>query len=234
MSEPLVRVDKLRLSRGSFTLDVPSWEVRPGTVVGVVGPNGAGKTTLLRLLPGLDPCPRGSLRVFGLDPVDQGAAVRLDLGYMWDDQPVFRLPVGKLMRMLSGYWPSWDEALVEQLLRRFELDPDKGVWELSKGQGTRLRLVCAMAFRPRLLVLDEPATGLDVRGRHQLLESVLDIVRDEARSVVVSSHQLADVHRISDELLVLHQGQVVQQGPTHTLVGEDQSLEEALVDWGAA
>jgi ABC-2 type transport system ATP-binding protein len=234
MSEPLVSVQSLRLQRGEFTLDVPDWQVRPGSVVGLVGPNGPGKTTLLRLLPGLDPCPRGSVRVFGLDPVDEGPRVRLQLGFMADDQPVFRLRIGKLLETLSGYWPSWDERRVEELLERFELNPGKGVWELSKGEATRIRLVCAMAFRPRLLVLDEPATGLDVRGRRQLLEAVLDIVRDEGRSVIISSHQLVDLQRIADELLVLDKGQVVQQGPTDELVGDARSLEEALIAWGAA
>jgi ABC-2 type transport system ATP-binding protein len=83
-------------------------------------------------------------------------------------------------------------------------------------------------------VLDEPATGLDVAGRRALLESVLEVVRDPHRSVVVSSHMLADVQRIADRLLVLDRGRVVQEGSTAHLVGEQRTLEEALIDWGAA
>jgi ABC-2 type transport system ATP-binding protein len=91
-----------------------------------------------------------------------------------------------------------------------------------------------MAFRPRLLVLDEPATGLDVAGRRSLLESVLEAVRDPERSVIVSSHMLADVERIADRLLVLEEGRVVKDGRTDDMVGEHRTLEEAMVDWGAA
>ena len=90
-----------------------------------------------------------------------------------------------------------------------------------------------MAFRPQVLVLDEPATGLDVGGRRALLESVLEVVRDPARSVIVSSHMLADVQRIADRLLVITGGQVVKDGRTDELVGEGRTLEEALEDWGA-
>ncbi len=91
-----------------------------------------------------------------------------------------------------------------------------------------------MAFRPRVLLLDEPAAGLDLAGRRTLLDSVLEVVRDPERSVVISSHLLADVERISDRLLVLDRGRVVREGSTDDLVGEDRTLEEALLEWGAA
>jgi ABC-type multidrug transport system ATPase subunit len=83
-------------------------------------------------------------------------------------------------------------------------------------------------------VLDEPAAGLDLSGRRQLLESVLEVVRDPERSVLVSSHALADVQRVADRLLVLNGGRVVQEGETAALVGEDRTLEEAVEAWGAA
>ncbi|MEM6925942.1 MAG: hypothetical protein AAF602_03350 [Myxococcota bacterium] len=90
-----------------------------------------------------------------------------------------------------------------------------------------------MAHRPRLLLLDEPATGLDVAGRRALLQSVLEVVRDPACSVVVSSHQLVDLERVVDHLLVLHEGTVMKQGPIDRLVGDARSLEEAMIAWGA-
>jgi len=92
-----------------------------------------------------------------------------------------------------------------------------------------------MAFRPQLLVLDEPAAGLDLGGRLRLLETVLKVAGDPQRSVIISSHQLSDVERIADRLLVLNQGEVVQEGPTDKLLeSRGQTLEEALVAWGAA
>jgi ABC-type multidrug transport system ATPase subunit len=230
----LVRVDGLLVFRGSFRLDVPSWSVAPGEVVGVVGPNGAGKTTLLEALAGLRAVDRGSVRVFGLDPWRDPVAVRSALGFMSDDMAVFDLRVGRLLRMVSGYYPTWDPELASSFLERFSLDPRQKVANLSRGQGTRLRLVLAMAFRPRLLVLDEPAGGLDLLGRRRLLESVLEVVRDPDRGVVVSSHVLGDVERVADRLLVLDRGSVVREGPTSELVGEGRTLEEALVEWGAA
>ena len=233
-SGELVAVQTLEVRRNSFTLRIPTWSVAAGEVAGVVGPNGAGKTTLLETISGLRKASSGSVEVFGLDPWRRPAEVRSSLGFMSDDMPVFDKKIGALMRMLSGYYRSWDSELVESLLERFKLDPRDKSFKLSKGQGTRLRLITAMAFRPRLLVLDEPATGLDVAGRRSLLESVLEVVRDPERSVIVSSHMLADVERIADRLLVLEEGRVVKDGRTDDMVGEHRTLEEAMVDWGAA
>ena len=235
MPDPtLIEIDALTVRRGRFLLEIPRWCLEPGQVIGLVGPNGAGKTTLLEALAGLRPVTSGSARVFGKDPWRDPAGVRSSLGFMSDDMAVFDLRIGPLLKLLSGYYESWDEALVDQLLERFKLDVGQKTTKLSKGQGTRLRLVTALAFRPRVLLLDEPATGLDLAGRRSLLESVLEVVRDPQRSVVVSSHQLLDVQRIADRLLVINDGKVVTEGPTDRLVGEDRTLEEAMESWGAA
>ena len=231
---PLIELAGLEVKRGSFTLEIADWHVEPGQVIGLVGPNGAGKTTLLETLAGLRRKEAGSLNVLGADPWADPVTVRSSLGFMSDDMPVFHMRIGPLMRMLSGYYSTWDAALVEELLDRFKLDPRQKTSSLSRGQGTRLRLVTAMAFRPRLLLLDEPAAGLDLAGRHTLLKSVLEVVRDPERSVIISTHLLQDVERITDRLLVIEGGKVVQDGATDVLVGHERTLEEALMAWGAA
>ena len=230
----LVTVEALAVRRGRFNLEVPRWTIAPGQVVGVVGPNGAGKTTLLESLAGLRPVGSGAVRVFGLDPWDRPVEVRSALGFMSDDLPVFPMHIGRLLRFVSGYYPTWDPMLAMELLVRFHLDPRDKTHQLSRGQGTRLRLVLAMAFRPRVLVLDEPAGGLDLAGRRALLDIVLEIVGDPERSVIISSHQLSDVERIADRLLVLRRGSVIREGPTAELIGEGRTIEEALLDWEAA
>jgi ABC-2 type transport system ATP-binding protein len=230
----LVQLSGLVARRGTFRLEVPSWSVAAGQIVGVVGPNGAGKTTLLEAIAGLRPIDGGSLRVFGLDPFARPVEVRSALGFMSDDMPVLELRVDRLLRMVSGYYPTWDGELARELVERFGIDTRKKAGDLSRGQGTRLRVVLAMAFRPRLLVLDEPAASLDLGGRRRLLESVLEVARDPERSVIVSSHLLHDVERIADRLLVLGDGRLIQEGETASLVGDDRTLEEAVEAWGVA
>lgn len=229
--EPLVRVRHLDVRRGGFLLRVPHWDVPPGIVAGLVGPNGAGKTTLLETLAGFEAKNAGRLEVFGLDPWKHPVSVRTRLGFMSDDMPVFALRVDRLIRFVAGHYRSWDEQLAGELIDRFRIDTRKKAQNLSRGEGTRLRLLLAMGFRPRLLLLDEPALGLDLAGRRALLETVLELVADPSCSVVISSHQLHDVERIADRLLVLDGGIVTAEGETTELVGDHQTLEEALTSW---
>lgn len=234
MPDALVQLNDVRCTRGSFELHIPEWTVRPGEVVGLVGPNGVGKTTLLRLLAGIDPADSGQISVLGMDPISNFVDVRSRCAFMSDEQPVFTMRIAKLLRFVSGYYPTWDAVHAEELLARFELDPTANTGTLSRGQGTRLRLLIAMAFRPDLLILDEPGTGLDLAGRRELLKSVIEVAGAGDRSVIISSHQLGDIERICDRLLVLNDGQVLRDGTAEELIEDGQSLEDAMFGWGAA
>lgn len=234
MDDPVVVLEGVQLRQGTFLLDIPHWQVTRGGVVGLLGANGAGKSTLLRLLPAIEVPDAGRVRVFGRDPWAHPVEVRSRLGYMTDDLPLFNMRVGPMLRQLSGFYPTWDRALVEELVGRFDLDLGARVQELSKGEGTRLRLVLAAAFRPELLVLDEPATGLDIAGRRAMLATVLEVTQDPRRTVILSSHDLVDVERVVDRLVLLEEGRIVAEGAVGSLVAGHPTLEEALVARGWA
>jgi ABC-2 type transport system ATP-binding protein len=227
-----VHVRNLRCSRGRFTLDVPEWRVEPGTIVGLVGRNGAGKTTLLSLLAGQLAPTSGEIRIFGIDPIDDPVGVRRRAALMTDDMAIFAMGVGEHLRALAPFWPTWDPQHAEALAARFELDLHKRTTELSKGEHTRFRLVAALAWHPELLMLDEPATGLDVPSRRRMLAEVIDVVRDPARAVVISSHQASDLERICDRIVLIDEGRIVQDGSPADVVGDGRTLEELLAGAG--
>lgn len=224
---PFVIAD-LVARRGDFTLDVPALSAGVGTVIGLVGRNGAGKSTLLQVLAGLHRCDRGTVRVFGLDPWKDGDRVRLRTGWMSDDMPIWALRIDELLRALRGFYPTWDDALVSSLLDRLELDPRRRVQTLSKGEHTRIRLLITLAFKPDLVLLDEPATGLDVPARRALLELILGVVRDGTRTVVISSHQVDDIERIADRVLLIERGRITADGTASEVAGSSPNLEERL------
>lgn len=191
------------------TLTVPR-----GGVFGLVGENGAGKSTLIKHLLGLWRAERGSVRVFGLDPVAAPTTVLGRIGYVSEhpDLPGW-MRVGELLRYTAAFYPRWDAAYADRLRQQFGLDPGARVGKLSKGQHARLGLIAAEAHRPELLILDEPSSGLDPMVRRDILEAIIRTVTDEGRTVFFSSHLLDEVERVSDHLAMLHQGAVRFSAP---------------------
>ncbi len=220
MSDPLdsdsvVCVDHLTRRFGkTIALDDLSLRVPRGTVFGIVGANGAGKTTLLRHLLGLLRPQTGTVRIFGRDPIADPVGVLGRIGYLGEenDLPPW-MRVRELLHFVRAFYPSWDDAFAEELRRSFALDPAAIVGELSRGQKARAGLLVALAYRPELLILDEPSTGLDPLARRDILAAVLKTVAQEGGTVLFSSHLLDEVERVSDHVALLNHGRVMVQGP---------------------
>jgi ABC-2 type transport system ATP-binding protein len=186
-----------------------SLTVGPGCVFGLVGENGAGKSTLIKHLLGFWRAQTGSVRLFGLDPVADPVAVLGRIGYLSEepDLPGW-MRVEELLRYTQAFYPRWDPAYAERLREQFELDPGARIKTLSKGQRARLGLIAAEAHRPDLLILDEPSSGLDPIVRRDILEAIIRTVTDQGRTVIFSSHLLDEVERVSDQLAMLHHGEL--------------------------
>jgi len=184
--------------------------VPPRGVIGVVGENGAGKTTLIKHLLGLLRAQEGTVRVFGLDPVASPEKVLSRIGYLSEepDLPAW-MTIRELMRYTRAFYPRWDDAYADELLRAFELDPGRKIKQLSRGQRARTGLVAAQAHRPDLLLLDEPSSGLDPIVRRDILAAILRSVGEEGRAVVFSSHLLNEVEAVCDRVVMISRGRVV-------------------------
>jgi ABC-2 type transport system ATP-binding protein len=194
-------------------LDNISLTVSRGVVFGLVGANGAGKTTLIRHVLGLLKAQQGSVRVFGLDPVKEPVGVLSRIGYLSEegDLPGW-MRVDELMRYMRAFYPTWDEDYAQDLRRQFALDPAAKVKTLSKGQKARAGLLVALAYRPALLLLDEPSSGLDPIVRRDILGAIVRTIADEGRTVLFSSHLLDEVERISDRVAMLKGGRILFTG----------------------
>lgn len=209
-------IEIMGLSRrfGSKTaLNDVSLYVPRGCVFGLVGENGAGKTTLIKHILGLLKPSAGSVRVFGRDPANDPAGVLGRIGYLSEhrDLPNW-MRVDELLRYTAAFYPRWDENYAEQLREQFGLDPAAKVKTLSQGQLAKAALLLALAFRPELLLLDEPSTGLDPIVRRDILEAIIRTVADEGRTVLFSSHLLDEIERVSDQLAMIRNGKVILCG----------------------
>src|SRR3954463_4118231 len=181
-----------------------------GIVFGLVGANGAGKTTLIRHVLGLLKAQTGSVRVFGLDPVKEPVNVLSRIGYLSEegDLPGW-MRVDELMRYMRAFYPTWDEDYAQDLRRQFALDPSAKVKTLSKGQKARAGLLVALAYRPELLLLDEPSSGLDPIVRRDILGAIVRTIAEEGRTVLFSSHLLDEVERVADQVTIIHRGRLI-------------------------
>lgn len=190
-------------------VDGVDFTVARGEVLGFLGPNGSGKTTTIRMMLGLIRPTAGSLDVLGADPWSDGAAWRAGLGYVPGDLNLYPRMTGRAMvRFAARVRGMHDTGDAEQLARRLELDLDRTVKVLSRGNRQKLGLVLALMHRPDLLVLDEPTSGLDPLMQQVFQEIVREAVAD-GRSVFLSSHVLSEVQRVADRVAVIREGRLM-------------------------
>src|SRR5712692_1881730 len=203
-----------RFKLGPLDLTVP-----PGAIYGLIGPNGAGKTTTLDLILGLGRENAGSIEVLGLDHRRDEVAMKQQVGYASPDvQYQAWGKVSKLIRFVRGFYPSWDDAYCGKLLATLQVGADEKIAALSFGARIKLGLVLALAWHPKLLILDEPTIGLDAVSKQQAFSELLAAVQDEERTVLISSHSLSDLERFADHVGMIKDGKMVLEGRTDEVV----------------
>jgi len=237
LNEPVIEIAQLTRHFGATdALAQVTLTFRRGGVYGLVGANGAGKTTLIRHVLGLLKAERGSVRVFDLDPVADPVGVLSRIGYLSEenDLPGW-MRVDELMRYSRAFHPGWDDAYAEELRNAFALDPAAKIKTLSKGQKARAGLVVALAYRPELLVLDEPSSGLDPIVRRDILGAVIRTIADEGRTVLFSSHLLDEVEEVADHVTMIQRGKILMSAPLVEIkaLHGGRSLDEIFVSKSA-
>ncbi len=193
-----------------FSLDNINLELPTGSIMGFIGPNSAGKSTTIRILMGLVHQDHGSVRVLGHPMPAEQAAAKLDIGFVSEDMRLYgAATLAWHMEFIRSIYPRWDQRYADSLLQRFDLKPQQKIKGLSHGQRVKAALLLALARRPRLLVLDEPTTGLDPVARHEVLGELTAVLADEDRTILFSSHNTLDVEQISDQITFIDRGRII-------------------------
>jgi ABC-2 type transport system ATP-binding protein len=165
-----------------------------------------------------------------MDPREHPIEIKRRVGYVSEDQilPPF-LKVSEIIDLHRGLFPTWDDAMAVELAGRFDLSPRDKIGKLSKGQARQVALLCAVSHRPELLLLDEPAGGLDPAARREFLETSIQLLNEAGSTILFSSHHMTDVERMADRIVMIHDGLVLIDNELDQL-REDFSL--ALVPHG--
>ena len=209
----------------SWALRECTLEIPTGSVAALVGPNGAGKTTLLQLAVGLSEPTSGEVRVFGQSPRRDARAVLPRVGFLAQDHPLYKgFTIAETLKLGRRLNPTWDDELAVRRIETLGLPLGKKVGKLSGGQQAQIALTLALAKRPELLLLDEPVASLDPLARREFLQSVMEVVAETGMTVILSSHIIADLERVCDQLVILSNAEVQLSGPIDDLVTSHRLL----------
>jgi len=193
-----------QLAVDRFDMRVPS-----GSIYGLLGRNGAGKTTTIKMLLGLLPITSGSATVLHHDSQRESMKIKAEVGYVPEIQKMYDwMTIAEIVDFTSVFYPTWNKDEAERLLNQFRLDRNKKIGELSRGMTAQVSLVLALAYEPKLLILDDPTSGLDPIVRKDFLSSISELAQKEGRTIFFSSHILGDIERICDWVGIVSHGRM--------------------------
>jgi ABC-2 type transport system ATP-binding protein len=231
MSHIVEAIDLTRRFRRTDAVDGLQLQVPAGSIFALVGPNGAGKTTTIKLLMNLMRPTRGRSYVLGTDSRALGPAQFERIGYVSENQ---RLPgwmsPDQLLTYVRPFYPTWDEQLCQKLRRELGLTATTALRTLSRGTRVKAALLSSLAYRPELVVLDEPFTGLDPLVRDQLIRALLELTGERPLSVLVSSHDIEEVERLADWIGYIDAGRLMFSEPVTSLLKRFRLVEVVASD----
>ena len=210
-SSPIIQINGLSKKFGKTNaLDNVNLEVHQGKIIGLLGANGSGKSTLIRHIIGYYLPTIGRCTTFGVEADKLTAAELGRIGYVHQEGDLLDwMKVKQMIKYVAAYYPGWNHDLTEQYVKDFDLPMDKAIGTLSPGVRQKLAILLAIGFEPELLILDEPASGLDPIARGDFLDLLLKIIQDQNRTIIISSHILSDIEKVIDHTIVMDKGKII-------------------------
>ena len=196
-----------------FRLNDVSFELQKGYIMGFIGMNGAGKTTTLKSILNMIQLESGDIKVFGKDFATNELELKQDIGYAFGGVNFYtKKKVKQVTDTVKRFYMNWDQQTYEMYLKRFQLDPEKKLSELSEGMKIKYNITLALSHNAKLFILDEPTSGLDPVARDNLLELFQELVEDGERSILFSTHITTDLEKCADYITYINNGQIISTG----------------------
>lgn len=218
--------DLTKRYRRTLAVDELDLRVAAGGCFALLGPNGAGKTTTIQMLMNLIRPTSGMATVLGRDSRKLGVQDFKQIGYVSENQRQLDwMTVGQLLKYCAPMYPTWDADFAARLLKQFELPAEQKIGKMSRGMKMKAALIASIAYRPKLLVLDEPFSGLDPLVRDEFIEGVLEVTGEEGWTILVSSHDIDEIERLTDQVGILNAGKLAVSESVDSLLGRFRRVE---------
>ncbi len=211
--ENAIEIKDLTKVYDGFTLDHIGFDVPKGSIMGFIGQNGAGKTTTIKLLLNILKRDSGSIKMLGLDNIENESEIKSQISAVFDEIPFHDdLNAKQIGIILSDIFESWNKDAYSDFLDRFSLPHRKKIAALSKGMKMKLQIAAALSHGSKLLIMDEATTGLDPVVRNEILDIFLEYLQDENNSILMSSHITTDLEKIADSVTFIDKGKILLSG----------------------
>lgn len=209
----VIEVKNIVKDYGDFKLDNVSFDVPIGSVCGFIGQNGAGKTTTIKAILDIIKVDSGEVFVFGKDVSRDGAAIREDIGVVFDEMGFHEFMTGKDINiMMKNIYKNWNEEVFFDYLKKFSLPSRKPCGNFSRGMRMKLQIAVALSHNAKLLIMDEPTSGLDPIVRNEMIQIFREYVVEEDHTMLLSSHITSDLEKLADEVVFINKGKIFLSG----------------------
>ncbi len=205
-----LEITNLSKDYGDFRLDNVSFTLPTGFIMGLIGPNGAGKTTIIKIIMNLVRKQGGEIKIFGQDHRKCEVEVKKRIGFVYDTPNYYEhLNLKQLKNVFSPFYENWDDAVFNDLVSRFELPLNKSIKKFSKGMSMKASIAIALSHNADFLIMDEPTSGLDPVVRREFLDLLRELMQDENKSILFSSHVTTDIEQAADYITYVNKGKIV-------------------------
>ncbi|MFC1554219.1 ABC transporter ATP-binding protein [candidate division KSB1 bacterium] len=206
----ILEIENLRKEYDDFALNDVSFSLPEGFIMGLIGPNGAGKTTTIKLIMNLIRKKSGSINIFGMDHIQHEIEIKSRIGFVYDNPNYYdHLNLKQIKNIIAPFYKNWDEKLFSDLVVKFDLPLKKNLKKFSRGMTMKAAIALALSHHADLIIMDEPTSGLDPVFRRELLELLYDLLQNEKKSILFSTHITSDLEKIADFITFLHKGKII-------------------------
>ena len=224
----ILSVDGLSKSYGDFSLKAVTIHIEKGKITGFIGNNGAGKTTTLRCILGLTPFHSGEIRVEGKALKDDEEKFKSLIGVVFDSGYFYEsFTLNQMKSIVAGSYSNWNDTIYQEYLKKYSLRGDSKINELSKGMKMKYSLAIALSHNAQILILDEPASGLDPKSRNQLCDELLK-QKEQGKTIFFSTHITSDLDKIGDNIVLLDHGEILFSGEKENFITLGRAISDDI------